>query len=90
MIGPSTSTFYFGVIGPLTLTYVPLKDVDGSEVDLPVQLMNAGYNFNDVPEPQSRQRVARDSMDDSMPCTQLLCKVADSNMHRPMVKHRQT
>ena len=45
-------------------------DVDGSEVNLPMQLMNAGHHFDDVLEPQRRQRVARDSMDDRMPCTQ--------------------
>ena len=78
------------MIGPSTPTYVPLEDVDGSEVDFFVQLMNAGHHFNDVPEPQRHQRVARDSMDDSMPRTQLLCKVANSNMHLPTVKQRQT
>ena len=35
------------------------------------------HHSNDVPEPQRRQCVARDSINDSMTRTQLLCKVAD-------------
>ena len=72
------------------LGYVELENVDGSEVDLPVQLMNAGHHFDDVPEPQCHQCVARNSMDDSMLRTQLLCEVADSNIHRPTLKCRPT
>ena len=36
--------------------FVELENVDGSEVDFPVQLMNAGHHFDDVPEPQRRHR----------------------------------
>ena len=59
-----------------------------SEVDLPVQLMNGGHHFDDVPEAQRRCRGV--GIDLSLPRTQLLYKVADSNMHRPLVKHRRT
>ena len=72
------------------LGYVELENVDGSEVDLPVQLMNAGHHLNDVPEPQSRHRGEGGSIDLSMPHTQLLHKVAESNMQHPKVKCRQT
>ena len=70
------------------LGYVSLENVDGNEVDLPVQLMNGGHHFDDVPEGQRRHRGV--GIDLSLPRTQLLHKVADSNMHRPPVKHRRT
>jgi hypothetical protein len=31
------------------LVYVELENVDGSEVNLPLQLMNAGHHFDDMP-----------------------------------------
>ena len=67
---------------------VSLENVDGSEVNLPVQLMNGGHHFDDIPEARRRNRGV--GIDHSLPRTQLLHKVADSNMHRPPVKHRQT
>jgi hypothetical protein len=70
------------------LGYVSLENVDGNEVDLPVQLMNGGHHFDDVPEAQRRHRGV--GIDLSLPRTQLLYKVANSNMHRPLVKHRRT
>ena len=72
------------------LGYVELENVDGSEVDLPMQLMNAGHHFDDVPEHQCLHRGGGDSIDLSMPCTQLLHKVAELSMQRPKVKCRQT
>ena len=72
------------------LGYVELDNVDGSEVVFPVQLMNAGHHFDDVPEPQRRHRGVGDSIDLSMPRTQLLHKVDESNMQPPKVKCRQT
>jgi hypothetical protein len=70
------------------LGYVLLENVDGSEIDLPVQLMNSGHHFDDIPETQHCNRGV--GIDHSLPQTQLLQKVADSNMHRPPVKHRRT
>jgi hypothetical protein len=74
------------------LGYVGLENADGSEVDLPVQLMNDGHHhhFDDIPEPQRHHCSVGGSIDLSMPRTQLLDKVAESNMQRPKVKRGKT
>ena len=52
------------------LGYVLLEHVDGSEVDLPVQLMNSGHHFDDILQAQCRNRGV--GIDHSLPQTQSL------------------
>jgi hypothetical protein len=64
--------------------YVSLDQVqiDGVETQIPVQLLNGGNHFNDVPQ-VIRRRNSREPLSNTLPRTQLLMKVINSNMDRP-------
>ncbi len=60
---------------------VMLEDVDGCDVQLPLQIMDPGHHFDDIPETQWRCQPC----DKVMPCTKLLLIVVESSMHRPPI-----
>jgi hypothetical protein len=68
--------------------YVAMARVDACDVELPVQFMDAGHHFDDIPESQ-RRGIRQQSTNIALPRTLLLHKVVESDMTRPMIKHRK-
>jgi hypothetical protein len=68
--------------------YVSMETVDSCDVELPVQLMDAGHHFDDIPESQ-RRGDKQQSTNIILPRTLLLHKVVESDMTRPMIKRRK-
>jgi hypothetical protein len=64
-----------------------MKSVEGYNVELLLQLMDAGHHFNNIPVNQ--RQVKHNASDDVLSCTSLLCTVVESNMTRPRVKHKK-
>jgi hypothetical protein len=81
------TTEYLSNITTSEVGYVVMESVEGYDVESPLQLMDAGHHFHDIPVNQ--RQVQRNASDDVLPCTSLLCTVVESNMTRPMVKHRK-
>jgi hypothetical protein len=65
-----------------------MKRVDASDVELPLQLIDAGHHFDDIPENQ--RRGTRRQSNIILPLTLLLLhKVVESDMTRPIIKRRK-
>ena len=62
-----------------------LEDVDGCDVQLPLQIMDPGHHFDDIPQTQRRCL----PHDEVMPRTKLLSIVVESSMHRPPISRRK-
>ena len=68
--------------------YVSMERVDACDIELPVQLMDAGHHCDDMPESQGRGD-KRQSTNFILPRTLLLRKVVESDMTRPKIKRRK-
>jgi hypothetical protein len=62
-------------------------EVDGMHTQIPLQLMDGGNHFDDVPVAICR-RVIRENLSPALPRTKLLIKVVNSNMDRPSSVNR--
>ncbi len=60
------------------LGHVMLEDVDGCDVQLPLQIMYLGHHFDDIPKIQQRCQ----QRDEVMPHTKLQSIIVESCMHR--------
>jgi hypothetical protein len=67
--------------------YINLNQVEGIDTPVPLELMDGGRHFNDVPE-AIRKRHMREQLSSALPRTQLLLKVINSNMDRPSTNRR--
>ena len=64
--------------------FVTMNEVDGVDTPLPLQLLNGDDHFNDVPQ-TIRRRADREQSSSTLPRTELLIQVVNSNMDRPSV-----
>lgn len=62
-------------------------EVEGIDTQIPLQLMDGGNHFDDVPV-AIRRRINRDNLSSALPRTELLIKVVNSNMDRPSSVNR--
>ena len=67
--------------------FVTLDEVDGVDTPLPLQLLDGGNHFNDVPQ-TIRRRSDCKKLSSALPHTELLMKVMNSNMDHPSVTPR--
>jgi hypothetical protein len=67
------------------LRHVMLEDVDGCDVQLPLQIMYPGHHFDDINKTQRRCQ----PRDEVMPRTKLLSIVVESSMHRRPINRRK-
>lgn len=63
--------------------FVTLDEVDGVDTPLPLQLLDGGNHFIDVPQTIRRRR---EQLSSTLPRTELLMKVINSNMDRPSAR----
>jgi hypothetical protein len=70
--------------------YVSMENVEGSEVELPLQIMGGGHHFDNVPR-NLRQDCCQGGIhtDNIMPRDKLLRIVTDSNTTWPPVRCRK-
>jgi hypothetical protein len=81
----STSEDLCNIVISSDLGHVMLEDVDGCDVQLPLQIMDPGHHFDDIPETQRRCQ----PRDEVMPRTKLLLIVVESSKHRPPINRRK-